>query len=121
MDRGQVEKMSENRKEILTAEGFLREGQKNEKQESGGGTVSETDIKSMTLPELEAYLKEMGENPFRAKQLYQWMHVKLAASFDDDEPLQRHEGEAWQAVLLCLPDTGGCANLSRGRNQKIPV
>ena len=74
--------MSENRKEIL-AEGFLTEGQKNEKQESEGRTVSETDIKSMTLPELEAYLKEMGEKPFRAKQLYQWMHVKLAASFDE--------------------------------------
>ena len=74
--------MSENRKEIL-AEGFLTEGQKSEKQESEGRTVSETDIKSMTLPELEAYLKEMGEKPFRAKQLYQWMHVKLAASFDE--------------------------------------
>ena len=48
--------MSENRKEIL-AEGFLTEGQKNEKQESEGRTVSETDIKSMTLPELEAYLQ----------------------------------------------------------------
>ncbi len=41
------------------------------------------DLKSMTLPELTEYLKDLGEKPFRAKQLYQWMHVKLAASLDE--------------------------------------
>ena len=39
-----------------------------------------TDIKSMTLPELTKELVGMGEKPFRAKQLYQWMHQKLADS-----------------------------------------
>ena len=28
-------------------------------------------------------MKELGEKPFRAKQLYQWMHVKLAESLDE--------------------------------------
>jgi len=42
------------------------------------GTV---DIKSMTLPKLEAYLQEMGEPKFRAKQIYQWLHQKQADSF----------------------------------------
>ena len=41
------------------------------------------DLKSMTLPELTEYLKDLEEKPFRAKQLYQWMHVKLAASLDE--------------------------------------
>ena len=41
------------------------------------------DIKSMELSELTEYVKELGEKPFRAKQLYQWMHQKLAASFDE--------------------------------------
>ena len=40
-------------------------------------------IKSMTLSELENYIEAMGEKRFRAKQLYEWMHVKLAESFDD--------------------------------------
>ena len=31
-------------------------------------------IKSMTLPELSALLKEMGQPAFRAKQLYTWLH-----------------------------------------------
>lgn len=41
------------------------------------------DVKSLTLPELEADLIQMGEKPFRARQLYEWMHVKLARSFDE--------------------------------------
>ena len=41
------------------------------------------DIKSMTLTELEEQMKQMGEKSFRAKQLYEWMHVKLARSFDE--------------------------------------
>ena len=41
------------------------------------------DIKSMTKRELEEELLAMGEKAFRAGQLYQWMHVKLARSFDE--------------------------------------
>ena len=41
------------------------------------------DIKSLTLDELKEEMEGMGEKPFRAKQLYQWMHVKLARSFDE--------------------------------------
>lgn len=41
------------------------------------------DIKSMTLEELKEDVAAMGEKPFRAKQLYEWMHVKLAAGFDE--------------------------------------
>lgn len=38
-----------------------------------------TDIKSMTLPELEVFTTEvLGEKKFRAKQIYEWMHVRLA-------------------------------------------
>ncbi len=40
------------------------------------------DIKSMTLPELTEYVLTLGEKKFRAEQLYQWMHQKLAADFD---------------------------------------
>ena len=61
-------------------------------------TASKPDIKSMTLPELNTLMTELGEKPFRAKQLYQWMHVKLVSSFDEmtnlsgalREKLKRH-------------------------------
>ena len=42
-----------------------------------------TDIKSMDLAELKAFMTSIGEKPFRASQIYQWMHEKLASSFDD--------------------------------------
>ena len=42
-----------------------------------------TDIKSMNLDELKSYMESIGEKTFRAKQLYQWMHEKQAASFDE--------------------------------------
>lgn len=41
------------------------------------------DIKSLTLPELEELVIGIGEKKFRAKQLYEWLHVKLAASYDE--------------------------------------
>ena len=41
------------------------------------------DIKSMTLPELQEEMAAIGEKSFRAKQLYEWIHVKLARSFDE--------------------------------------
>ena len=43
----------------------------------------ERDIKSLNLDELTEAIKEMGEPAFRAKQLYQWMHVKMARSYDE--------------------------------------
>ena len=36
--------------------------------------MEKKDLKSMTLEELTEFVKELGEKPFRAKQLYQWMH-----------------------------------------------
>lgn len=41
------------------------------------------DIKSMNVTELENWIVSIGEKKFRAKQLYQWMHVKHAASYDE--------------------------------------
>ncbi len=44
---------------------------------------SKKDIKSFTLEELIQELNKLGEKPFRAKQLYQWMHEKLARSYEE--------------------------------------
>ena len=45
--------------------------------------MEKRDIKAMNLAELSAFTGELGEKPFRAKQLYQWMHEKLVPSFDE--------------------------------------
>lgn len=41
------------------------------------------DIKSLTIDELRNDLTVLGEKPFRAAQIYKWLHVKLVSSFDD--------------------------------------
>ena len=46
------------------------------------GISKRIDIKSLTLPELTAEMTSMGEKAFRARQLYEWMHVKLARDFE---------------------------------------
>ena len=45
--------------------------------------MDKKDIKSLTLEELKMEMAEIGEKPFRAGQLYDWMHVKLARNFDE--------------------------------------
>lgn len=42
-----------------------------------------TDIKSLNFEELTEELVSHGEKPFRARQLYEWMHGKLSRSFDE--------------------------------------
>ena len=42
-----------------------------------------TDIKSMTIEELKGLMTGIGEKPFRAKQIYSWLHEHLVASYDE--------------------------------------
>lgn len=66
--------------------------------------MEKTDIKSLTYEELEQQLLQMGEKPFRAKQIYQWMHQKLAGGFGEMTNLSkslRHSLEE-QYRYVCL-------------------
>jgi 23S rRNA (adenine2503-C2)-methyltransferase len=45
--------------------------------------LEKIDIKSLSFDELKEVIVNLGEKPFRAKQLYEWMHVKLARSYDE--------------------------------------
>ncbi|MCM1049619.1 MAG: 23S rRNA (adenine(2503)-C(2))-methyltransferase RlmN [Clostridiales bacterium] len=41
------------------------------------------DITSLTLDELKAEMEQLNEKPYRAKQLYEWLHVKLAEDYEE--------------------------------------
>lgn len=41
------------------------------------------DLKSLTLEELQMEMVSIGEAKFRAKQIFRWLHVKYANSFDE--------------------------------------
>ncbi len=41
------------------------------------------DIKSMSLEQIADLLEKMGEKPFRAKQIFEWLHQKNINNFDE--------------------------------------
>ncbi len=45
--------------------------------------MDKKDICSFTLEELKIEMEILGEKAFRAKQVYEWLHVKLAESFEE--------------------------------------
>ena len=45
--------------------------------------MDKKDIKSFSFDELNNEIVSMGEKAFRAKQIYDWLHVKLVRSFDE--------------------------------------
>src|SRR5947209_1817151 len=44
-------------------------------------TTKKTDLLGLTLPELQQWLAERGEAPFRAKQIYAWLFQRLVTDF----------------------------------------
>ena len=55
--------------------------------------MDKKDISSCTLEELVKEIEQMGEKAFRAKQIYEWLHVKLAEHFDEMTNLSKQKKE----------------------------
>ena len=84
------------------------------------------DIKSMEIEELKELMADLGEKPFRAAQIYEWLHKRLAEDYDEMtnlskslrqklkenypivnlKPLeiQTSKIDGTQKYLFCLPD-----------------
>ncbi len=45
--------------------------------------INRKDIKSLTLSQLKEEMEALGEKSFRAGQLYEWMHGKLAEGYEE--------------------------------------
>lgn len=45
--------------------------------------MDKRDLRSFTLEKLTEEMKSLGEKPFRAKQIYGWLHEKQVTSFDE--------------------------------------
>ena len=63
-----------------------------------------TDIKSMTPEELTAWLKELGEPAFRAKQIFRWLY-RGVRSFDEMTDLSKALREKLAGAALLAPPT----------------
>lgn len=51
--------------------------------------MEKKDIVSYTYKELRQEMEDTGEKAFRAKQIYEWLHAKLAESFEEMTNLSR--------------------------------
>ena len=61
-------------------------------------------LKSMTIPEIGAVLKEMGQPAFRAKQVYTWLH-KGVRTYDEMSNLpQNLRSELETRYPICSPE-----------------
>ena len=61
------------------------------------------DLKSMTLQEMQEYMESIGEKKFRAKQIYEWLHVKLVDHFDEMTNLSKALREKLEENYEILP------------------
>ncbi len=59
--------------------------------------MDKKDIKSFTLAELKQEIESLGEKAFRAKQIYEWLHVKLVDSFEEMTNLSKALREKLEA------------------------
>ena len=57
-----------------------------------------TDIKSMTIDELKKLMTTLGDKPFRAKQIYSWLHEHLVTSYDEMTNLSKELREKLKAM-----------------------
>ena len=68
--------------------------------------IEKVDVKSLNLKELEEFLISLGEKKFRAKQIYEWMHIHHVTSFDEMTNLSKNLRETLKekADLIVLEE-----------------
>lgn len=64
---------------------------------------SPVDIRDLTLAELRADLEAMGEKPFRAVQIFDWLYKKRASRFEDFTSLPKPLREKLAARYVLAP------------------
>ena len=68
--------------------------------------MEKADIKSWNQKELEDFLVSLGEKPFRAKQIYPWLHVKHADCKSESHPVSHTDIPYPEFPAEGLPESG---------------
>lgn len=77
------------------------------------------DIKSMTLSELTDYITEHGYPKFRAKQIYQWSHVKMVRNVEEMKNLPKDIREWLKEDFVSLEIVDRLESKSDGTNKFV--
>ena len=62
--------------------------------------MEKKDIRAYTYEQLQEELSGIGEKAFRGKQIYEWLHVRLADSFDEMTNLSKALREKLEAQYV---------------------
>ena len=54
------------------------------------GNMGKRDLQSLSVSEICEWMEEKKEKPFRAKQVYEWVHGKLVSDFDEMTNLSKN-------------------------------
>ena len=65
--------------------------------------MEKKDIRAYTYEQLQEELSGIGEKAFRGKQICEWLHVRLADSFDEMTNLSKALREKLEAQYVILP------------------
>jgi 23S rRNA (adenine2503-C2)-methyltransferase len=76
-----------------------------------GGDAQPVDLRSLPLERVGALVAALGERPFRARQLFRWLHQKGAASLDEMTDLPR-------ALRAALAERAPLGALTRATEQR---
>ena len=71
------------------------------------------DIRSLSLAQLKDALVEMGEQGFRAKQIYEWLWVKSCTDFDEMSNLSKSLRENLIPFCNQCGESASVANFQR--------
>lgn len=61
--------------------------------------TEKAELIGLNKAELDRLMADIGEKPFRAKQLYQWLYVQGAVSFDEMTNLSKDLRPNWPISL----------------------
>lgn len=64
--------------------------------------MPEVDLKSMNLSEIQSFFSALGEPPFRAKQIFQWLH-RGVRSFDEMDNLPKALRRHLKEIAILTP------------------
>ena len=65
--------------------------------------MDKKDIGSFHLTELQDEMEQIGQKKYRARQIYEWLHIKLARSFDEMSNLSRDLRKTLAAAYTIMP------------------
>lgn len=65
--------------------------------------AAQTDLRQLSLAELEVFFRELGQPAYRAQQVFRWLHQRGVRRFEEMTDLSKDLRETLEAHATCAP------------------